>query len=369
MLAAERIEQIAQLESEIETRRVEINRLQIDTMKGQAEKYAEECKDESYEPDIQSESLRKSLGELIVIWEQRLGENRSGIKKISTKAQLNKDNPATTTDGNTSHTTNLDDPPAMVYTTSWESDDEISEASTDVTPNPSSPRQNGGLIEHLLRPFGSLGRNVESTAELDVLERMVEERDLKIESLQAVISTDTEIIEKMKNAIEKMVGERKEAHTLQTMAGELGSTISLQGKKHESIKEACVILQSVLTDMETRSSSQEDVIEFLKAETVKLLVTKRMVEEDLSTELERRDIMISNLKKFCRENADQSQRMITFLESCGSSLEDEIEELKAENVRLRVRSEMLEEEKRMVEQEMRTELQLLYIENSRHEIL
>ena len=88
MLAAERIEQIAQLESEIETRRVEINRLQIDTMKGQAEKYAEECKDESYEPDIQSESLRKSLGELIVIWEQRLGENRSGIKKISTNCLL-----------------------------------------------------------------------------------------------------------------------------------------------------------------------------------------------------------------------------------------------------------------------------------------
>ena len=72
--------------------------------------------------------------------------------------------------------------------------------------------------------------------------------------------------------------------------------------------------------------------------------------------MEHRDTIISNLENLCVENADYSRRMITALEVCSSSLEDKIEELKAENVRLQFRSQMLENEKRMVEEEMKTEL-------------
>lgn len=412
MLAAERIERISQLESEVETRRAEINRLQeIHAMKGQATNDAEKSKGKSNDPAIQSESLRNSLRDLIVLWEQRLSDNRSAIKKISTTAQPNKDNPATAADGNARHSTDVDAPPAMV----WESDDEVSAASTDATPNSPSPRWTSGLIENLLHPFGSHGREMESFAESEVLERMIEERDLKIDSLEAVISSDTGIIGKMKDTIERLVREREDAElissrkdaelkealptmtierghsspgdvhpsdtligaadsrsalsTLEMIVGELESTISLQEKHNKTLKAESVRLKVTITDLESRRSSQENIIEFLKAKLVTLLVSKRMVEEELNTDIERRDITISNLKSSCEKKADRSQRIIAALEAHSSSLEDQIEDLKAANVRLRVRSQILEEEKRMVEEEMKTEMQLLYIETGRHEIL
>ena len=85
--------------------------------------------------------------------------------------------------------------------------------------------------------------------------------------------------------------------------------------------------------------------------------------------VERRNITISNLESSCEEKADRPQRMITALEVHSSSQEDQIEELKAENVRLCVRSQILEEEKRMVKEEMKTKMQLLYIDTGRHKIL
>ena len=355
-----------------------------------------------------------------------MSENRSAIKKISTTAQPNKDNPATAADGNSHHSTDVDAPPAMV----WESDDEVSAASTDATPNSPSPRWTSGLIENLLHPFGSHGREMESFAESEVLERMIEERDLKIDSLEAVISSDTGIIGKMKDTIERLVREREDAElissrkdaelkealptitielerdsspsdvhpsdtllgaadsrsalsTSQMVGGELESTISFQEKHNETLKTESVRLKVMITDLESRSSSQEsiieflesrsssqeNIIEFLKAKLVTLLVSKRMVEDELNTDIERRDITISNIKSSCEEKADRSQRTITALEARSSSLEDQIEDLKAENVRLRVRSQILEEEKRKAEDEMKTEMQLLYIETGRHEIL
>ena len=71
----------------------------------------------------------------------------------------------------------------------------------------------------------------------------------------------------------------------------------------------------------------------------------------------------------CIENVDHPRRMITALKVCSSSLEDKIEELKAENVRLRFRSQMLENEKRTVEEETKTELCLFHTANSLHERL
>lgn len=42
--------------------------------------------------------------------------------------------------------------------------------------------------------------------------------------------------------------------------------------------------------------------------------------------------------------------------------EDQIEEIKAENENLRVRHQLIEEEKRMAVEAMKTELELLYLE-------
>ena len=176
---------------------------------------------------------------------------------------------------------------------------------------------------------------------------------------------------------------RSALSTSQMVGGELESTISFQEKHNETLKTESVRLKVMITDLESRSSSQEsiiellesrsssqeNIIEFLKAKLVTLLVSKRMVEDELNTDIERRDITISNIKSSCEEKADRSQRTITALEARSSSLEDQIEDLKAANVRLRVRSQILEEEKRKAEDEMKTEMQLLYIETGRHEIL
>ena len=52
-----------------------------------------------------------------------------------------------------------------------------------------------------------------------------------------------------------------------------------------------------------------------------------------------------------------------------SSLEDELEKLRAENTKLQVKSLMIEEKAAVVEDEMRKELQLAYIENSSFDVL
>jgi len=302
---------------------------QIDTMEDQGNNNdQEESEEESNESAIQPESLRKSLGDLIVLWEQRLSENRR---------QRNKDNASTTTaDDDVCHTTDdIDAPPAVVYATTTWWENETTGTSTDgATPNLSSPRRNIGLMKHLSHTFGvSPGRNIiEYTAELDALENIVEERDLKIESLQTVISSDTEIIGKMIDTMKKMVGQK-----------EAGSVMLSQDKKNDTVEDDFERLQRMITDLKGQSSSQENVIELLRAEMVNLLVAKRMVEENLMVEVEQRDVALSNLKTLCEERADQS-----------SFLEDEIEKLRAENVRLRVRSQMLEEEK--VELETKTYL-------------
>ena len=91
----------------------------------------------------------------------------------------------------------------------------------------------------------------------------------------------------------------------------------------------------------------------------------------LNTELQRRNKAIHELRSSSEENADRSQQMITDLEASSSCLEDQIEKLKVENVRLRVTSQMLKEEKDMAEEEMKalkTDVQSYYIDNSHYGI-
>merc|ERR1712216_368948 len=99
---------------------------------------------------------------------------------------------------------------------------------------------------------------------------------------------------------------------------------------------------------------------------VKLQLTHQMAEEEMGAKLVQRDTAIANLESSFKENAEESKRMITAVGVRNSALEDQIEDLKAENARLQVRSQMLEEERRHCEESMKMEMQLLCIENSRH---
>ena len=131
----------------------------------------------------------------------------------------------------------------------------------------------------------------------------------------------------------------------------------------------CTRLLDAITTLEEHSSSQENTIEYLKSEMVNLLLAKQMEEEKLNKELDRRRSIIISLENTFKESADQSQRLVKDLHTQSSSLEDEIAQLKVDNTKLRIRVMMLEEEKAMVEEEMKTEMQLLYIETGRHDIL
>eukprot|EP00584_Thalassiosira_punctigera_P013849 CAMPEP_0172554302 /NCGR_PEP_ID=MMETSP1067-20121228/53979_1 /TAXON_ID=265564 ORGANISM="Thalassiosira punctigera, Strain Tpunct2005C2" /NCGR_SAMPLE_ID=MMETSP1067 /ASSEMBLY_ACC=CAM_ASM_000444 /LENGTH=284 /DNA_ID=CAMNT_0013342641 /DNA_START=99 /DNA_END=953 /DNA_ORIENTATION=- len=270
MLADEKMKHIAQLESEIEARRDEINRLRIDAAGGEVHKDGvDERRDETNELSIQSvsalreESFREdSFGEIIVLWEQEADE-QNGVKKILLSPRGKKVPLA-----KAYRSTDANAPPDMVYTSSFESE----EACTDAMLNPPSPRSiNTGLFEHLLSPFGSPRKMLESTADsAAAFEKAIEERDLKIKTLEGAISSDTKIMKKMKDTIERL--------------------------------------------------------------SMELLSAKK------------------------------TQQMYKALGSRSSSLEDEIEELKVENLKLRVSSQMLEEEKERIEKEMQTELALLQIE-------
>ena len=198
ILAAERIERIAQLESEIETKRAEIERLQNHAKEGRANNDVDENEDESNDPENKSQPLHILLGRFMVL--------RSGAKKeIPTTAPPNND-PIIAC-----HSTNIDDPPALVYTTTWETDDETITSSTNATPSPPYHRRTNGLIQNLLRPFAFPRRDTKTAAELDVLVTMIRKRDIRIESLEAIISSDVDIIEEMKDTIKNLVSERKDS--------------------------------------------------------------------------------------------------------------------------------------------------------------
>jgi chromosome segregation ATPase len=211
-----------------------------------------------------------------------------------------------------------------------------------------------------------------SSSKVRTLERMIGERDANIESLESVIESDTEIIGQMKDTLKKLVCEKvaTDADKFSNFyLSELESKIRLQKKKNETLESECTRLLDAITTLEEHSSSQENTIEYLKSEMVNLLLAKQMEEEKLNKELDRRRSIIISLENTFKESADQSQRLVKDLHTQSSSLEDEIAQLKADNTKLRIRAMMLEEEKAMVEEEMKTEMQLLYIETGRHDIL
>jgi len=183
--------------------------------------------------------------------------------------------------------------------------------------------------------------------------------------------SNLEIMNKMKD-LEKMVHLSKNNNSsLETVhvVKELESKLSIQEEKNKTLQEDCKGLLEVITTLQTQNSNQENVIEYLKTEMVNLLLRSQMDEKVLTNEIDSRISTITNLQTSFKTKEKQSQQMIQSLNDRNSTLEDEIEQLRAENCKLNIRNLMLNEEKKMKEDEMKTELSLLYIETGRSDIL
>lgn len=240
---------IAQLESEIASRRDEIRQLQG----GDIRDDADESKNGSFydKPAGKSGSMDNALDleELIVLWEQRLAKKGRSVNISSKHLQPRK--------------SALPSIPAIVYTPSTDSDEARDAPPTMLTP--SSPRRHS--TQQLPKSFDSptsvldhgMGEAQYAVARPHILERLIEERDDKIKCLESVITSDTDIIEKMKDAIEKMVADRKKSKSrssLQLIVGELESTIASQEKQNKTLKAKCLRLHEFITELEGHSSSR-----------------------------------------------------------------------------------------------------------------
>jgi len=388
---------ISQLEAEIEARRDEINRLSGSNIKMEDTIILNADDDEDDESMNRAESLQQLEG-LIALRDEMLVKTTSIRRDDHDKENEflhrmddhhDKENNffrmrSTSAGGGGG---GIPDIPNIVYVSSMETDDRSDEDRNPAVCH-SSPRGTNINLEDVLVPSYMRSNSDSfcaspfpikkmslptSSSKVRTLERMIGERDANIESLESVIESDTEVICQMKDTLKKLVCEKVVATDANKFSNfylsELESKIQLQKKKNETLESECTRLLDAITTLEEHSSSQENTIEYLKSEMVNLLLAKQMEEEKLNKELDRRRSIIISLENTFKESADQSQRLVKDLHTQSSSLEDEIAQLKADNTKLRIRAMMLEEEKSMVEEEMKTEMQLLYIETGRHDIL
>lgn len=157
---------------------------------------------------------------------------------------------------------------------------------------------------------------------------------------------------KMKD-IEYMMKDRKRNQSKSTLA-----KVLVVEKDNDMLQTEIKRLLDVVSTLDSRISYQDNTIEFLKSEMCNLLISNKNEEEELSRELDIRDNTIANLKNSLNHMSERN-----------SSLEDELEKLRAQNTNLQVKSLMIEEKASAVEEEMRKELQLAYIENSSFDVL
>lgn len=231
------------------------------------------------------------MKDLIGMWEQRLGEDQAGNE--ITSQPITKTLPSD--HSVTRYAADADGPPAIVYTASMDSDE---------TSDGSHPYGNN-KFEDLPQLFVSAEMELGSIEkQFQVSQRMIEERDSKIKKLENIIHSDVKLIKQMKETIEKMIDERNEAESIATQ-----KVVSGEAEKHnDALKEQCTDLQGALKGLEIHSSNQENIIEFLKAQTVTLLVSKQMIENELISEVDHRDRTIAILESSFGEKSDQSDR-------------------------------------------------------------
>ena len=249
--------------------------------------------------------------------------------------------------------------PSTIYTSTQISTD-LSLSSHDVASSMTSPRRSSSMtsprrsivLEQILSPFGgSTGKK-----KLHSAEKSIQERDQKIEELEAVLHSKTEIFEEMMSTIEQQtvegeetglisvqkIAELKEAFSLinaessalssssedgwsrsQSKVEDLEATISLQAEQNATLKSELTRLRTVIKGMETH----EDTIEKLQTKIVKLEITShlkdeemKILKEELEMKVQCRDLTIDNMES------------------------TQIESLKAELLKIRANSKLREEE-------------------------
>lgn len=375
-LAAERIEQIAQLESEIEERRAEIDRLRIDVATGRAsDDFEDNRDDELNDPSItlsDSASREEPLGDIIVLWEQPVADDRS---VMTTVPQPDEHVPA---DDKHRNFAEFDVLPDMLYATksSFGSDETSVASSDDASSTLPSPRQASGLVSHLLSPFGSPGTKAEPLPKLGASYKSAEiatpiteatsnppspsQTGGLVENLLRPFGSPGTKAEPATTSGEsyKSAGTSvpsTEAISTPPSPGQTGGLIEhlllpllSPGSKTEPVEE-CQALKRMVEERDLKIKSLEKAI----SSDTKIIGGMKDTIERLSVEL---------------LSAKKMKRAMKALGSHSSYLEDEIEELRVENTKLRISSQMLQEEKRRIEEEMNMELQLLHIETGRHEI-
>ena len=310
-----------------------------------------------------NDSLYQSLDELVSLWEQRLA-------KSTTTLYEQHDDQHETFDEHKKYNAV---PPAVPDLTNVDDEDDSIDRPA------SSSTQNIGIsttTEHLLSneqtsnipeasPQMVTGFPDSSRGEVELSSHRRTSQDYAVGSLGLYMAygssdvqksfpkshdqTDVDITKKM-NDIERMMKDRKKNQSKSTLAKVLVVDNMLQAE----IKR----LLDVVSVLDSRISYQDNTIEFLKNEMCNLLISNKTEEEELTNELNARDATIANLNTSLKDMPENN-----------SLLEDELERLRAENTKLQVKSLMIEEKAAVVEEEMRKELQLAYIENSSFDVL
>ncbi|KAL9185743.1 hypothetical protein ACHAXT_003520 [Thalassiosira profunda] len=136
----------------------------------------------------------------------------------------------------------------------------------------------------------------------------LDDRDRKIKLLQAVVAEDARYMQRMLRTITRQ-----------------HSRIARLKKANTQRKRTMTRLQSAKVELDLELQRQVDA----------------------------RNAAVARLKTVCRERADKTRRLGKELAEFHSSLEDEFEKLRAENVRLEARAQGLEEERRVAEEKYR----------------
>jgi len=336
----------------------------------------------------------QNLNELANLWEVRLDENRrkrrAGTAGASTADIESKSSPTST-----SHTQEVDGEGDVIEngTATTDNDNSGSTPSKDTTSSPSLQSTNRWF-------FGSSKKKQDSTSINDMKQH---DNDTTINELEDVILANIDIIRYIKCAIEEMDGHRDDENedtasstdnlarlkkalatlnnikspsddsegeeaspgqiaTLQMSVKALESSQELQELQNNTLKAELSRLQSIINNVDNQSSSQEDEIESLKAQVIKLQLTNQLLEDDKRTLEEAQHAQLSSRDMAISNIESNHVQQMNILENKSGGQEDMIEQLQAELCKLQVKSNIQVEEQRHVVEEMKTKIELKNLE-------
>ena len=150
--------------------------------------------------------------------------------------------------------------------------------------------------------------------------------------------------------------------TLQMSVKALESSQELQELQNNTLKAELSRLQSIINNVDNQSSSQEDEIETLKAQVIKLQLTNQLLEDDKRTLEEAQHAQLSSRDMAISNIESNHVQQMNILENKSGGQEDMIEQLQAELCKLQVQSNIQVEENRHVVEEMKTKIELKNLE-------